>query len=78
LDHAEYFRENEKPYRAAAIVAHLYNRNAPVDQWAHERGLTATIAPRASWYNPGGTIMVCYTRPGADVQWPPEMSGTNV
>lgn len=75
LDHAEYFRHTEKPYRAAAIVAHLYGaKTDELNAYAKERGLVAHIAPSkmASWYYPGGTTMVVYVRPGTGVTWLPE------
>jgi hypothetical protein len=74
MDHAEFFRESAKPYRAAAIVAHLYNCEADVHSWALERGLHAHVPPRlkASWYYPGATLIVCYTRPHVIVRWLPE------
>lgn len=45
LDHPEYFRHREKPYRATGIVAHVYLCNAaPIDlnAYATERGLVGS------------------------------------
>jgi hypothetical protein len=80
FDHREFFRDREKPYRAAAIVAHNYpNRETNDEQaaaehaFAAEHGLVAhhPPRPRASWYYPGSARLVCYTRPGVAVTWLP-------
>lgn len=74
MDHREFFREKCKPYRAAAIVAHLYNDKADIHSWAEERSLVAHVPPlpKSSWYYPEVTLFVCYTRPGIVVNWLPE------
>ncbi len=81
FDHPEFFRDREKPYRAAAIVAHNYpNRETSDEQaaaeqvFAAEHGLVAHHPPnpRTSWYYPGSTRLVCFTRPGIAVTWLPE------
>jgi hypothetical protein len=73
FDHAEFFRWPKTPYRAAAIVAHLYDTTpAKAADYATEVGLQTHVPPipRASWYYPGRTILVCYTRPGSvPIQW---------
>jgi hypothetical protein len=84
VDHPQWFREIKRPYRAAAIVAHLYGpgdvsdwaASARVDMgtWAARNGLTAHVPTDtwASWYFPGVCLLVVYTRPGVVIQWLPE------
>lgn len=74
MDHPEWYRSRKKPYRAAAIVAHLYGGDARVHTWADSMGLQEHLPPipsgqSASWYWPGHTWIVCYTRPGVIVRW---------
>jgi hypothetical protein len=75
LDHAEFYRDRDKPYRVAAIVAQDCNNGAKQAQaFAAEHGLIVHLPPdeKTSWYMPGFTRLFCYTRPGPTVTWLPE------
>ncbi len=79
MDHPQYFRDER--HRAIAIVAHLYEHwwypgastCGKLQGEAQRLGLVAHEHPlgaAASWYYPGGTRVVAFTRPGIVVRWP--------
>jgi hypothetical protein len=64
-----------RPYRPTAIAAHLYANDEIVGrarEWASEHRLLLHEPPNlhASWYYPGGTRLVVYTRPDTNIAWP--------
>jgi hypothetical protein len=70
FDHGQFYWDGEG--NPVAIVAHLYADDAIVQnciQWAESVGLGAHVQPDAasSWYWPGSTRTVVYTRPGIGV-----------
>lgn len=71
FDHYEFFREIDKPFRAGAIVVHLYGPTNPAYSFARDVGLDVHVPPvsKASWYWPGRANIVCYTRPGRVISW---------
>jgi hypothetical protein len=79
FDHCVYFRELERPYRAAAIVTQPYNTDLDqARELAAEIGLAlhAPPKPTASWWYPGWARFFCLTRPGhAAVRFLPEQQG---
>jgi hypothetical protein len=63
--HPYYFRHTERPYRPAAIVAHLYRSESDIPSIAAEAALLGLRAERLAfswWYPPNGCLAVCYTR----------------
>lgn len=63
--HPYYFRHTERPYRPAAIVAHLYRSESDTPSIVAEAallGLRAERLPFSWWYPPNGCLAVCYTR----------------
>ena len=74
-DHPEYFRSPTLPYRPTAISAHLYADDSIVErarEWAIVHRLVLHEPPnlQASWYYPGMTRLVVYTRPEVILKWP--------
>jgi hypothetical protein len=67
FDHALYFRERDRPYRAAAIVGQPYKHVTPEAARAEAArlGLACHVPPNslASWWVPGSTRFFCFTRP---------------
>ncbi|MEX2642533.1 MAG: hypothetical protein WD270_03720 [Acetobacterales bacterium] len=62
IDHPECFRELARPYRPVAILSHSYQTDFMEHvAFAAEHGLSAEVVP-VSWYLPGGTLAVLYTR----------------
>ena len=81
FDHALFFRESARPYRAAAIVGQPYDTSAGTARAAAaEIGLVLHVPSNvnASWHYPGWTRFFVFTRPAvARVQFLPEqMEGT--
>lgn len=80
MDHLEFFRDADPPYRAAAIVSHPYPKDvrslADLENWAEGEGLQVERPELliASWYWPGNTWCLCLTRPGVSVSWLAEQS----
>jgi len=75
FDHAVFFRELERPYRAAAIVGQPYNTSLEdAAKFADKIGLKVSTPPNltASWWNPGSTRFFCFTRPGPQVRFLPD------
>ena len=75
FDHAVFFRELERPYRAAAIVGQPYNTSLEgATKFADQIGLKVSAPPNltASWWNPGSTRFFCFTRPGPQVRFLPD------
>jgi hypothetical protein len=76
IDHALFFREPARPYRAAAIVGQPYDTSADTARAAAgEIGLVLHVPTNvnASWHYPGWTRFFCFTRPAvASVQFLPE------
>ena len=75
FDHAVFFRELARPYRAAAIVGQPYNTDLPkAIEFADQVGLKVFAPPNltASWWNPGSTRFFCFTRPGPQVRFLPD------
>lgn len=75
IDHDNRFRLPGTGGRPAAIVAHPYPGNATPDDcryWADAAGLVAHVChdPDASWWYPGHSYAVAFTRPGQAVRWP--------
>lgn len=64
FDHSYCYREASRPYRAAAIAAHLYNNSAskPGDlaEKANSLGLTLSWPDFPSWWLPGSTSLALY------------------
>lgn len=66
-DHAYYYREIERPWRPAAIAAHVYDgayepRQEEIAAFAAEHGLSARVVDGfPSWWFPGRTVLVLYT-----------------
>jgi len=76
FDHPEFFRENQRPYRAVAIVGQPYShvKIETARERARELGLDLYVPPKvnASWHYPNHTRFFCITRPGTAVQFLPE------
>jgi hypothetical protein len=76
FDHALFFREAVRPYRAAAIVGQPYDTSADTARAAAvEIGLVLHVPTNVnvSWHYPGWTRFFCFTRPAvARVQFLPE------
>jgi hypothetical protein len=75
FDHAVFFRELERPYRATAIVGQPYNTTlADAIEFADKVGLKVFAPPNltASWWNPGSTRFFCFTRPSSEVRFLPD------
>jgi hypothetical protein len=76
FDHALFFREAVRPYRAAAIVGQPYDTSADTARAAAvEIGLVLHVPTNvnASWHYPGWTRFFVFTRPAvARVQFLPE------
>lgn len=51
IDHAEYFRHSNRPYRPAAILTHAYTDAKSICDFAAEQGVHCEIMPW-SWYYP--------------------------
>ena len=67
LDHPYYYREQQSPYRPAAIVAHNYKRGtaseAELFYVAAGFGIDIEeVSDFPSWYYPGATKLVVYRR----------------
>lgn len=63
--HPYYFRHAERPYRPAAIVAHLYRTETDMPDIAAEAALLGLHAERLAfswWYPPNGCLAICYTK----------------
>lgn len=64
FDHAVFYRTPDQ--RAVAVAAHLYNvdqKLSAMEEWSQEHGLSAEVVKDfPSWWNPGGTTLVLYTR----------------
>jgi hypothetical protein len=60
MDHVEYFRLAERPWRPVAILSHEYGSFETSLAFALERGVTATLLPE-SWYSPGRANAVLYS-----------------
>jgi hypothetical protein len=76
FDHPEFFRENQRPHRAVAIVGQPYSHvevETARDR-ARELGLDLHVPGKinASWHYPNYTRFFCITRPGTAVQFLPE------
>jgi hypothetical protein len=73
FDHAEFFTQGRRP---AAIVAHVYDDEVIEDAtaFARQHGIAVQQPPQAlaSWYYPGQTTLLCYTRANTRVNWLPE------
>ena len=71
-----FFREIARPYRTAAIVGQPYNTKPDEARAvAAEINLALHVPPNltASWWYPGWTRFLCFTRPAvARVQFLPE------
>jgi hypothetical protein len=74
FDHPYYYRESQRPFRAAALVAHVYDVPKTSDPVARLKAITnlATKADRLgleleatdsfpSWHYPGWTTLLIYT-----------------
>jgi hypothetical protein len=75
FDHPVFFRELERPYRAAAIVGQPYSTElADAIKFAEKVGLKVFAPPNltASWWNPGSTRFFCFTRPRPEVRFLPD------
>jgi hypothetical protein len=64
FDHTYCYREASRPYRAAAVAAHLYNNSVdhPGDlaERAERMGLTLSWPDFPSWWYPGRTALALY------------------
>lgn len=60
VDHPYFYRDHRS--RAAAIAAHLYGVPDDIQTWAASNGLMVEVDAFPSWWNPGGTTAVIYTR----------------
>jgi hypothetical protein len=75
FDHPLYFREPTRPYRPVAIVGQPYNTDlAKARVMATRIGLDvhAPTMLTASWWFPGWTRFLCFTRPGTTVLFLPD------
>jgi hypothetical protein len=76
FDHPEFFRANQRPRHAVAIVGQPYSHVEveTAHQLAGELGLELHVPPKvnASWHYPNQTHFFCITRPGTAVQFLPE------
>lgn len=65
FDHPYCYRDVARPYRAAAVVAHLYNNSAEkpgnLSVLAGQLGLTVSWPDFPSWWYPGRTHLVLVT-----------------
>jgi hypothetical protein len=60
IDHPEYFRLAQRPWRPVAILSHEYSPFTDVLALAARKGLIAELLPE-SWYSPGCCSAVLYT-----------------
>jgi hypothetical protein len=71
IDHAEFYRTPGRSGVCAGIVSHAYLRDhggieAPV-AYAERAGLVCEVFPPVfSWYYPGATTLLVFSRPAAD------------
>lgn len=74
VDHPDYFRDGWWP---VAVAAHVYATADMMREYMRQHPtLVLHVAPegeRASWYFPGGTLLVVITRPDITrIEWPTE------
>jgi len=62
IDHAECFRFPVRPWLPAAVVSHTYVPVAQAAKYAEAHGLAFEALDFPSWYYPGGTSAVLFTR----------------
>ena len=62
MDHVEWFREANRPWRPAGIISHEYSPFEQSVLLAAQYGLVAQLLP-ISWYFPGSCNAVLYTAP---------------
>ena len=62
IDHAEYYRLPERYARPAAILSHSYASDGTIQTFASANGLVAEVLDCLSWYYPGNTRAVVFTR----------------
>lgn len=70
-DHRTFYRLGRMP---VCVVAHPYGNRADVIEqctiWARRYGLICHASEFESWWYPGRTVAVAYTRIGDDLIWP--------
>ncbi|HLQ85596.1 MAG TPA: hypothetical protein VK110_05535 [Salinisphaeraceae bacterium] len=60
MDHCEYYRLPQRPYRPAAIVTHSYSTPGDIRAYANSNGFCCEFLPW-SWYCPGETVAAVIT-----------------
>ena len=62
IDHEEYYRAAGRGGRPVAILSHTYAPLDEVAEFAAARGLAVEALGLPSWYSPGNTVAVVFTR----------------
>jgi hypothetical protein len=57
IDHADFLRTKDRPYRAVAVLSHSYLTPKSIQYWADCKGLAVEFLPK-SWWNSGTTAAI--------------------